>query len=283
MEQQNPTEPVTPNPTKKIIDRLLLLAFFYFGLAGGLYINQQHYLYAPDTSRPDLAKSNAADMKVIEVKTVDGLTLQGWYKPPANASKPVVIEFQGDSGNIGDRSFKARALSKAGYGVLLAEYRGYGGNPGSPSEYGLYTDAHAYIDLLGTKGIPVKRVVFYGESLGTGVAVQMALEYPRAKALVLETPYTDLLSVDIPNPIWRAVRWVVRDRYDNAAKMDKVAMPVLVVFGDKDTVIPNAQGQRIFDLAHEPKKLEVIPGGGHNDLYNFGAGAKIISFLDHLK
>jgi uncharacterized protein len=281
MEQQAATEPKTKK--KKMIDRLLLLAFFYFGLAGGLYLNQQHYLYAPDASRPDLAKSHAADMKVIEVKTSDGLTLQGWYKAPANAAKPVVVVFQGDGGNIGDRSFKAGTFIKAGYGVLLAEYRGYGGNPGVPGERGLYTDAHAYINWLGTKGIPVRRVVFYGESLGTGVAVQMALDYARAKALVLETPYTDLLSVDIPNPIWRAVRWVVRDRYDNAAKMDKVAMPVLVVFGDKDIVIPNAQGQRIFDLAREPKKLEVIPGGGHNDLYNFGAGAKIISFLGHLK
>src|ERR1700761_9304441 len=140
MDQQNTVAPATPAQTKKIFDLLLLVIFFYFGLAGGLYLNQQNYLYAPDTNRPDITKPDAADMKVIEVKIAGGQALQGWYMPPANPLKPVVIMFHGDGGNIGDRSFKAKTFIKAGYGVLLAEYRGYGGNPGIPSEAGLYAD-----------------------------------------------------------------------------------------------------------------------------------------------
>jgi uncharacterized protein len=268
---------------KELKSFLFELLFLYFGLLLILFFVQRQFMYFPDVTRPSPVVFGVADMKAAEVTTSDGLKLAGWYKAPPDAGKPVVILFHGNAGNIGMRNFKARLLIDAGYGALLAEYRGYGGNPGKPTEQGLYADAQAYLAWLEKQGFPPSRVVLYGESLGTGVAVQMAAEKPDYKGLILETPFSSVVSLAQKIYFFAPAWLLVRDRYDNVAKIGKIKVPLLVLHGSIDAVVPYYQGKRLFDAANEPKKMETFPLGNHNDLYNCGAGAKVLSFLGNLK
>jgi uncharacterized protein len=271
------------NKIKALIKLALLVVIVNYGLAYHYHSKQQHYHFTPDATRIDSAKFEAAGMLFLNTTTDDHITLRGWYKAPANASKPIIIFFHSDAANIESRIYKAQEFIKAGYGFLLAEYRGYGGNPGIPSEENLYIDARSYIDWVGLQGIPPRRIVLYGESLGTGVAVPMAAEHPNLKALVLEAPYTQLISVDVPEFIWMPPWWIAHNEFDNEAKIERVRIPLLVLFGDNDSVVPNEQGRRLYELAKTDKSLEVIAGGGHADLYKFDAAAKVISFLENAK
>lgn len=268
---------------RAVVSYFLGFLCFYGSLVAFLYLMQRHILYCPNTHRPVPASSGMTDMKVITVSTADGLKLAGWYTSPASEGKPVVVIFHGNGGNIGALHIKARPMINKGYGVLLAEYRGYGGNPGSPSEQGLYADARAYLSWLKAQGMSPARIVLYGESLGTGVASRMAAETPGYAAVVLETPYSSMVDLAQRKYFYVPVRLLLKDRYDNIANIKRVNIPVLVIYGDRDNIIPNSEEHAVFDNANEPKSLVVIPGGHHQDLYARGAADKVLSFLDNLK
>src|SRR6185312_2979229 len=152
------------------------------------------------------------ELQPLEVKTEDGLTLTSWYTPARKIDKFTIVFFQGNAGHLGYRNYKVRPWIDAGYGVLMVGYRGFG-NPGSPSEEGLYNDARAAIDAVRAKGVPDKALVLYGESMGTGVAVQMATEYD-ASALILESPYTSIPAVGADRYPLVPARLLIRDKFD---------------------------------------------------------------------
>jgi uncharacterized protein len=266
---------------KRVKDLLLEVALLYLGLLLMLYFIQRHMMYFPDARRPVPAAFGMGDMSVIDVTTVDNLRLSGWYKAPA-AGRPVIILFHGNGGNIGGRNFKARQFISQGYGFLLAGYRGYGGNPGSPSEQGFYADARAYLGWLAKQGIAPSQIVLYGESIGTGVAVQAASETPGYKALVLESPFASMVDMARKQYFFVPVSLLLKDRYDNIGKIKNIKIPLLVLHGAADPVVPYSQGKQLFDAANEPKKMETFFLGGHVDLYNYGAGAEILAFLEVL-
>ena len=268
---------------KNVMDSLLGLVLLYLGFLLMLYFIQRHMMYFPDVTRFVPSAAGVADMSVIDVTTADGLTLQGWYKAPPAPGKPVIILFHGNGGNIAGRNFKARQFIDKVYGFLLAEYRGYGGNPGSPSEQGFYTDARAYLAWLVKQGIAPAQTVLYGESIGTGVVVQMASETQGYKALVLESPFASMVEMARKQYFFVPVDLLLKDRYDNFSKIKSVKIPLLVLHGAIDPVVPYSQGKKLFDAANEPKKMETFPRGGHIDLYNHGAGARILAFLEGLK
>ena len=218
------------------------------------------------------------DMHVVTVRTDDGLSLSGWYVPPA-PGRPVVVLFHGNAGHIGDRAFKARLLIDAGFGVLLAEYRGYGVNPGAPDEVGFYKDARAFLDFLKREKISDGDIVLYGESIGTGVAVQMAAEREGFRALILEAPFSSAVDVGRGVYWWLPVGLLMQDKFMSIDKIGAVHTPLLVVHGDADRVVPFHLGRRLFDAALNPKTFVAVKGGGHSDLYDFGAGRVITDFL----
>ena len=267
---------------KHVMDSLLGLVLLYLGFLLMLYFIQRHMMYFPDVTRFVPSAVGVADMSVIDVTTADGLTLQGWYKAPG-PGMPVIIQFHGNGGNIAGRGFKARQFIDKKYGFLLAEYRGYGGNPGSPSEQGFYADARAYLAWLAKQGIAPSQIVVYGESIGTGVAVEMASETSGYKALVLESPFASMVEMARKQYFFIPVDLLLKDRYDNISKIKNIKTPLLVLHGAVDPVVPYSQGKKLFEAANEPKKMETFPHGGHVDLYNHGAGAKILAFLEGLK
>ncbi len=241
-----------------------------------MYSFQRNFIYFPDTRAPNLPD----DAEIARVETSDGVNLSGWYFPARSNKSPVIVFFHGNAGTLdGSRLFKARSLVQEGYGVLLAEYRGYGGNSGKPSEAGLYADARAYIDYLLTQvGHSEADLVLYGESLGSGVATQMATEY-QVMALILEAPFDSLLSLASRNYFYLPVRFLLKDRYMSIEKISDIDAPLLILHGHKDEVIPFRAAKNLFDAAKTPKKFVDFPQGKHSDLYNFGANDHIVNFL----
>ena len=261
----------------------LALLALYVLMVAYVAVMQRSFFYFPTVTRPDMAAAGVAGkMDVVSVRTQDGLDIEGWYAPP-EAGKPVILMFHGNGGAIDMRGFKAMEFIPDGYGVLLGEYRSYGGNPGKPSEKGFYDDARAYISFLTKeKNIPIQDIVLYGESLGTGVAVLMAIENSEVKALVLETPYTTLPDVAQRHMFYVPVKLFMRDRYDSLSRIAKVKSPILFLHGTADYIVPYEQGKKLYDTAITPKIMQTFPGGGHNNLYSLGAGQRIREFLSAL-
>ncbi|ACI98489.1 alpha/beta hydrolase [Rhodospirillum centenum] len=250
-------------------------------VAGGglatLYANQRKLQYFPSTAVVVPADWGLPDFSVVTVTTADGVGIDGWYAPAA-AGRPTVVLFHGNAGHLGLRADKARVLRDAGFGVLLAGYRGYGGNPGQPDEPGLMADARAQLDFLVEQGVSGQRVVLYGESLGTGVAVRMATER-RVGGLVLEAPYTSMTDVAAAHYPFLPVRLLLRDRYDSLSRIDRIAAPLLVVVAQRDAVVPAALSDTLFRAAPEPKYIVRLPGAGHNDMMEHGLAEVVVDFV----
>lgn len=258
---------------KKAIAVLLAV---YVCMLGYLYFNQQNLLYHPEAGAPDLSVMSAG--APVEVQTEDGLMLRGWYVPPAQKNAAVLVLFHGNTKDFTSRASKMAHYIDAGYGVLLTEYRGFGGNPGSPTEQGLYADARAFVEWLHTQGIATDHMILYGESLGTGVAVQMATEYQVA-ALVLEAAYSSTADVAQHEYPYVPVAWLMKDQYRSINKIAAVEEPLLQAHGTDDHVIPYQFGQALFAAATEPKTFVTLPGAGHNDLYDHGMALHVLAFL----
>jgi uncharacterized protein len=261
-----------------VLYALLGSALAVYGvLVGGIYIFQRHLLYFPDVARPELGDLAALGVHEITLKTADGLSLLSWYLPPRDG-RPVIAYFHGNGGHIGYRTERLQQFARNRYGVLMAEYRGYGGNPGTPSESGLDADGAAALDFLGGEGIGPNRIVIYGESLGSGVAVSLAAERDVA-GLILEAPFTSVAEVAQYHYSFIPASALVRDRFDSMARISDVKAPILVLHGERDRVIPLRFGRALFDAAPDPKELWLSREAGHEDLVRYGAFEAILDFL----
>lgn len=222
-------------------------------------------IYVP--YRPLAADPSAAHLAFedVSVTAADGPTIHGWYVPLASTA-PVVLLCHGNGGNISHRLDKLLRLRAAGASVLLFDYRGYGQSTGKPTEQGTYADAEAvYAWLVSTRKVPASRIVFYGESLGSGVAVELATRH-RPAGLIVESGFTsidDMAKALFPH---LPLGWMVRYHYDNVDKIGKVQAPILVMHSPDDDVVPFALGQRLFAAAREPKTFVALRGR-HNDGY----------------
>ena len=261
-----------------------LFRFFTYALAGYatlvgiMFFGQRKLMYHGGATVPTPAEYGVADMRPVGLKTADGLELLAWYRAPTDEALLTIVYYHGNAGHIGHRADKARPYLDAGFGVLLVTYRGYSGNPGEPSEAGFYHDARAALGFLDGEGVPAERIVVYGESLGSGVAVQMASER-RLGAVVLEAPFTSMADIGAFHYWYVPARYLVRDRFDSVAKIKDIGAPLLVVHGERDRVVPTRFGRELFDAAVEPKESLFPAQAGHNNLYDHGAAEVVIEFL----
>ncbi len=263
-----------------LFSSLLIIGAVYAVMTGWLYFNQRGMLYFPYSTRPTPAEAGFPDMEVVEYQSAGGLTLYGWYKQ-AVGDKPTIVYFHGNAGNLLNHSWIARPLLDAGYGVLLVEYRGYGGNPGKPSEAGLYADARAGIEYLMSQGIATDQMVFFGQSLGTGIAVKMATEHS-PRALILQSPYTSIAKAGQHHYWYLPVRWLIKDRFPSDEWIGGVTAPLLVLIAEEDTIIPPKMSRELFALANQPKTLKALANSGHNDLSGNGGMKAVLEFLSNL-
>ena len=254
-------------------------ALTVFGLmvvvAAMVLFGQRSMIYFPDRADPGPAARMVRGGSDVTLRTHDGLTLRAWRIDPsstaAHSGAPrdqAVVYLPGNGGNRAGRATVGQALADQGFTVLLVDYRGYGGNPGSPSESGLLKDAEVAVAYLRDAGFGPERTIYVGESIGTGVAVQLAVTHPPA-AVLLRSPYTSLADVaraayGIP------VGWLLLDRFESLSRMPQIRCPVTVLSGAGDTIIPPVQSRAIADAApHLHEHLE-LPGVGHNDEIWFG-------------
>ena len=264
---------------RKLLTLLKGAAIVYVMVVAILFFMQRELLFHRTTERPMLNDPTLEPQReIVCLATADGLNLRAWYFRAAGAGAPTVLFLHGNAGDIGNHLPWAKFLIKAGYGVLALEYRGYGGNPGSPSEAGLIADGRAGVAFLNSQGIPDAGIVLYGESLGTGVAVQLAAEHG-FKAMVLRSPYTSIADVAAIQLPFIPARWLVRDRFDSLSKIGFNRAPLFVFHGAADTLIPQALGRRLFDAASEPKTWLSVPGVGHDDVQTPQAERAVLDFL----
>ena len=255
------------------------VVLFYALLCAVMYFAQRTMIYFPDKSKPPLIEG----AELVDVISSDGQKIQSWFIQGEDTNKPAIIYYHGNAGNFSHRIHKAIHYIQAGYSVLLAEYRGYGGNDGQTTEQGIYKDARAQLSwLIKEKGYSEDQIIIYGESIGSGPAIQMATEY-EAKALVLETPFSSLEELASRLYFLLPVKLLLKDKYLNINKIKDVNYPVFMVHGDMDSTIPIASAKRLFDKANEPKKFVEIKGGNHNDLYSFHAYKNVLEFLSGLE
>ncbi len=266
---------------KKILKKYGFIALLlYLSFVGILYSKQRDFIYFPDQNIPRKAVDGV--IQDISVTTEDGLELSAWFIKPGARDKPVILFFHGNAGNISHRLFKVSEYINAGYGVLMAEYRGYGGNPSTPTEDGLYKDGRACFAWLNKAGYADKDIVLYGESLGTGVAVQMA-STREVKALILETPYARLSDPAQKTYFFIPfIEKLMHDKYRSIDKINSVSAPKLFMIAGKDDVLGPQTGINLYEAAPAPKALEVFDEAGHNTMYQYGANSTVLAFLSAL-
>jgi fermentation-respiration switch protein FrsA (DUF1100 family) len=200
---------------------------------------------------------------VLDTRTDDGLHLRGIFRAPTGADAPTVLFFHGNGESVARNIDLAIGLGQKGWGVALAEYRGYGGLSGSPTEVGLYKDAEAAQRYLDAQGIRPERIVIVGRSLGTGVAVELARR-GYGRALVLVSPFTSMVDMG-RSMVGPLAPLAVADRFDSVAKAPEIRMPTLVVHGTHDEVVPFRMGERLAARIPDARFLP-LPGVGHNDI-----------------
>ena len=213
----------------------------------------------------------------VAIPTEDGERLHGWWIPaPRQPSLAHVLHFHGNAGNIGDRVFEALQLTAAGLDVFLLDYRGYGRSTGRPSEEGTYRDARAARRaLLEQEGVRPERVVYLGESLGGAVALDLALAVP-PRGLVLRSAWTSIRALGrLHYPLVPPL--LVPNAYPSLERIGSLRCPLLVVHGERDDIVPFSHAEALLSAAPGPKRLERIPGAGHNDLVLFGGYARAVA------
>jgi len=256
------------------------LAATYAAICAVAYFGNRFYMYFPDPARIPPAAVGLAEVEEIEITDADGVILIAW-QAPAKGDRPVVLYFHGNAANAANRAEKIERIIASGFGIFYLNNRGYGGSGGRPTEEANIADALAAYDHLIAHGVPGERIVAYGESLGSGQAVPLAAKR-RVAAVVLEAPLTSTVDVGRRVYFWLPLHWLVTDRYDNARNIRAVTAPVLILHGERDSIVPVEMGRRLYTAAREPKRIELFPRGGHNDLFDHGAWEKAEIFLESL-
>jgi fermentation-respiration switch protein FrsA (DUF1100 family) len=248
-----------------IVKTVLALVALYIAACIVGYWGPRALIYHPDRRRiaPASAGLNGVEERVLQ--TPDGERLIIWYGK-ASPGQPTLLYFHGNGGGLVDRAPRIERFMQAGYGVFMMAYRRYSGSSGAPTEAANVADAKLAYDTLVADGVPPQRIILYGESLGTGVATQVAVVRP-AVGLILDAPYTSIADVGAASYPFLPVRLVLVDRYDTQRYIRDVHMPLLILNGEKDRVIPVAMGRKLYQIANEPKRLVTFPNGGHSDLY----------------
>ncbi len=232
------------------IKSFFLLILIYFVITVVVYFFQRKLLYHP-FSPQITGKGLIHNFETINFKTSDNFELKGWFHLK-NFNKKTILFLHGNAGNLDNRIDKLNFLGNMDINFLIISWRGYSGNPGNPSETGLYKDALGGIEWLNKKGISNDRIILYGESLGTAIATEVA-QNENFAGIILEAPFTSM--VDMGQKIYPIfpVRFLLKDKYESKNKIKNIKSPILVLHGRKDKIVPFYMGEKIFEMANSPK------------------------------
>ena len=250
-----------------VVGTLGLFLIAWLTTVGVLVLQEKRVIFQPSR----LLRAEPSDFKlqadVLRVTTGDGMVLHGWWIN--RFSETVVIWYHGNAGNIANRLDNARwFVDRFNVAVVLVDYRGYGQSTGTPSEAGLYLDGLAIYDEVRRRGVGDKDVVLFGRSLGAAVAIEVARERS-ARALVLEAAFSSVPAL-ARSHYWFVPRAAVRTRMDNMSKISALSLPIMILHGDRDAIVPLDHARQLQEVAGDSVRLHIIAGAGHNDTYLVG-------------
>lgn len=252
----------------------------YAVIAVAAFVLQRRLMYFPDPERVSPKSFNLAGVTERVIDAPDGARLISWYAPAA-PGQPTILYFHGNGGSLASRSERVRRYVSRGYGVLMLSYRGYSGSTGSPSESANVADAKLAYDALIKDGVEPDDIIVYGESLGSGVAVQVAADR-EVGGLALDAPYTTIVDVAVLAYPYLPVRPFVFDRYETVKYLPRVKAPLLVLHGEADQVIPVEMGKAVYAAANAPKEIATFPRAGHSDHHLHGSYDVLFRWIDAL-
>lgn len=261
-------EPFGKMDAFKLVVLALLIPIFVWAFAS----MEKRLIFYPERTIWTTPADRRLSYEDVFFQTSDGVRLNGWFVP-GNGKSATLLWFHGNAGNIADRVDNIALLhDRLGISIFIFDYRGYGRSEGSVSEEGTYRDAEAALAYLRSrKDVDPAKIVFFGRSLGAAVAVELAAKEPCA-GLILESPFTSVKEMaDSAFPLF-PVGFFFKTKYDALSKIKQVKVPVLILHGDRDEIVPFSMGRRIFEAANEPKMFFTIQGAGHNDTYQMGGG-----------
>ncbi|KAB2849748.1 MAG: alpha/beta hydrolase [Hyphomicrobiaceae bacterium] len=241
---------------------------------------QRRLIYLPDTARIAPASIGLFGVSEETLGTPDGERLVMWYAP-AKPGRRTFLYFHGNAAGLADRAERVRIMAEEGFGVLMLAYRGYSGSTGSPSEAANVADGKRAYEWLLTRGVKPMDIIIFGESLGSGIAVQVAAEH-RIGGMVLDSPYTSLTDVAAGRFPYLPVRLAMLDRYDSLSRIGSLRIPLLIFHGDRDEAVPYDLGLRLFQAAKEPKRMVTFNGFGHLVPFAKGSWDAVRAFADSL-
>lgn len=243
---------------------IIAVIVIYLGINAYLYIFQRDILYLPQKNMANPEVYGLKNAKFVELTTFDNVKIYAWYVAP-RTNEPVMVYFHGNAGNLADRSEKLKKFLNHGMGMLAISFRGYGPSEGTPTEEGLYNDGRAAINYLLDNKINEHDIFVYGESLGSGVAVQMAYEYKNLRSVVLEAPYTSIANRAQELYPYIPVKLLLKDQFNSLKKIKKVHVPLLIFHGYRDEVMPINHGRILLMEANQPKQARLFENIGHTD------------------
>lgn len=248
----------------------------YIAFIAYLYILQRQFIYAPSKEQPVLGGFSDIYTEV-QTSTRDGLALTHWH---SRQKKPYIVVFHGNAGNIEDRAYVFQFLAEQKYSLLLVSYRGYGSNSGKPSEKYLIDDSALVLEwLLKTEKITPHDLILFGESMGSGVAAALAVQYP-VKALIFDGAPSSIEDIAKIHYSFVPVSLLLKDTWDSKKRIQKVKAPILFIHSKKDSVVPFHLGKKLFSLANEPKKHIWLEEGDHNsNLEKESVQKSIVDFI----
>jgi uncharacterized protein len=260
----------------------LLAAGLYGAVVGLAYWQQRALIYHPGGARTEPSQAGLANVADLTLVTPDGERLVAWWSKAA-PGKPTLLYFHGNAGHLSERSERIRFFQQAGVGMLMLAYRGFSGSTGKPSEAANVADALLAFDHLLANGVRKQDIVVFGESLGTGVAVQVAGLRQGFAGLVLDSPFTSMADAGAHHFWWLPVQLLISDRYDSRSRIGALHVPLLVLHGEADFTVPTAMGRAIFAAANEPKRIVTFPGAQHILHAQFGSLEIVRDFATSLR
>jgi len=260
-----------------IIVAALAVCLLYAAFAISMYCLQHHLVYRLDARRIAPARVGLSDVEEVALKVPGGESLVAWFCR-ADTGKPTLLYFHGQAGNLARRSERLRRYQAEGLGVLMVAYRGFSGSTGRPSERANVEDGLFAFDWLVGHGLAAREIVIYGESLGTGVAAQVAAQRD-VSGIVLDSPFTALTDVAAQRHPWLPVRPFMFDRYETLIHVPNVTAPALVLHGEDDPIVPMLMGLQVFEALPGPKRIITYAGGRHLDHGKFGSLDAVLRFL----
>jgi|TARA_B110000444_G_scaffold252752_1_gene282510 uncharacterized protein len=268
------------NPKKKILQIFLVLFFVYLVLLVFLYFYQRNLLYHPNENNYS-GDNLTVKVEKVKIQTSDNLKLNGWFHKKNLSDYKTIIYFHGNAGTLDNRIHKLNHFKDIDVNFLIIAWRGFGGNEGKPTEDGLYIDGKSAVNWVLEKGIKEENIVLYGESLGTGITLEIA-QNKNFAGVILETPFTSMVAVAQNFYPYIPVNLLLKDRYENEKKVININIPIMIMHGEKDTIVPFSMGKKIFEMANEPKYSYFTKYDNHMMEYDENLVLTLKSFLKSL-